>query len=226
MAFEACFVARRFATVWALRLRFPGEFIAGGLHNEQSTCLLAERILGWIYHKLDILLFYRPFSGSELLPYGKRAWFKYLFLPSNNDRESFSSMCDLTGCPNQAKCLLRSLTPTTRKWTLHASWFLRRGGNLNGPGGSTSLGWKRSGAALPHFSLDEVVNSAGVAANLADLRFDTGEGYNRFHWYFAGLSIRLSWLNVLKASQEKQNVYYKTLNSRIVRNVQLVIVKE
>ena len=58
--------------------------------------------------------------------------------------------------------------------------FLVRGGNLNGPRGSTSLGWKRSGAALPYFSLDEVVKSAGVAANLADLRFDTGEGYNRF----------------------------------------------
>ena len=30
--------------------------------------------------KLDVLLFYRPFSGSgELLPYGSRAWFGYLF---------------------------------------------------------------------------------------------------------------------------------------------------
>ena len=66
--------------------------------------------------------------------------------------------------------LLRSLT-----------WFPRRGGNLNGPGGSTSLGWKRSGAGLPYFSLDKVVNSPGVAANLADLPFDTGEDYNRFH---------------------------------------------
>ena len=102
MALEACFVAGRFATVWALRLRFPDEFFAGGLHLEQSTCPLAERILGWIYHKLDILLFCRPFSGSELLPYGNRAWFKYLFSPSHNDRESFSSMRDLTGCPNQA----------------------------------------------------------------------------------------------------------------------------
>ena len=100
------------------------------------------------------------------------------------------------GCPNQAKCLLRSLTPTARKWTLHTSWFPCRGGNLNGPGGSTSLGWKRSGAALPYFSLDEVVNSAGVAANLADLRFDIGEGYNRFHWYFAGfLSDSLGWMS-------------------------------
>ena len=82
------------------------------------------------------------------------------------------------------------------KWTLHASWFPRRGGNLNGPGGSTSLGWTRSGAALPYFSLDEVVNSAGVAANLADLRFDTGEGYNRFHWYFTGfLSNSFGWMS-------------------------------
>ena len=38
-ALEACFVAGRFAIVWALRLRFPDEFIAGGLHKEQSTCL-------------------------------------------------------------------------------------------------------------------------------------------------------------------------------------------
>ena len=69
----------RFATVWALKLKVSDEFIAGGLHKEQSTCLgncflsslpLAERILGWICHKLDILRFYRLFSGSELLPYG------------------------------------------------------------------------------------------------------------------------------------------------------------
>ena len=63
MALEARFVGGRFATVWALRLRFPDEFIAGRLHKEQSTLSLAERILGWIYHKLDILLFCRPFSG-------------------------------------------------------------------------------------------------------------------------------------------------------------------
>ena len=165
--------------------------------DEQSTCPLAERILGWIYHKLDILLFCRPFSGSELLPYGNRAWSKYLFSPSHNDRESFSSMCDLTGCPNQAKCLLCTLTPTARKWTLHASWFPRRDGNLNGPGGFTSLGWKRSGTALPYFSLDEVVNSAGVAANLADLRFDTGEGYNRFIDTLRGfyISDSLGWMS-------------------------------
>ena len=78
-ALETCFIAGRFSTVWALRLRVSGEFIAGGLHNEQSTCLgncslsrcpLTERIFGWICHKLDILRFYRLFSGSELLPYG------------------------------------------------------------------------------------------------------------------------------------------------------------
>ena len=141
-----------------------------------SHCPLSERIFGWIYHALDILLFYRPFSGSELLPYGNRAWVRYRFSPSNNDRESFSSIRDLAGCPNQAKCLLRGLTPTASKKTLHASWFPRRGGNLNGPGGSTSPGWKRSGPALPYFSLKGVINPAGVATNLADLRFDTGEG--------------------------------------------------
>ena len=100
----------------------------------------------------------------------KRAWFKYLFSPSNNDSESCFSIRDLTGCLNQANCLLHSLTPTARKCTLHASWFPRRGGNLNGPGGSTSPGWKRSGTALPFFSFEEVVNPAVVA----------GKGYNRF----------------------------------------------
>ena len=62
---------------------------------------LAERILDWIYDKLDILLFYRPFSGSELLPYGNKAWFRYLFSPSSNDMESFSSIHDLRGGLNQ-----------------------------------------------------------------------------------------------------------------------------
>ena len=100
----------------------------------------------------------------------KRAWFKYLFSPSNNDSESCFSIRDLTGCLYKANCLLHSLTPTARKWTLHASWFPRRGGNLNGPGGSTSPGWKRSGTALPFFSFEEVVNPAGLA----------GKGYNRF----------------------------------------------
>ena len=78
-ALETCFVAGRFTTVWALRLRVFDGFIAGGHHKEQSTCLgnyslsrrpLADRVVGWICHKLDILRFYRLFSGSELLPYG------------------------------------------------------------------------------------------------------------------------------------------------------------
>ena len=168
---------------------------------------LAERILSWICHKLDILLFYRPFSGSGLLPYANRAWFRYLFSPSNNRRKSISSMRDLTACPNLAKCLLRGLTPTASKWTLHTSWFPRRGGNLNGPSGSTSPGWKGGAQPLPYFSLKEVVNPAGVSTNLAGLCFDTGEGYNRFDTL--QVSIRLSWLNVLKASQEKKGVSYK-----------------
>ena len=33
-ALEACFVAGRFATVWALRLKVSDEFIAGGFHRE------------------------------------------------------------------------------------------------------------------------------------------------------------------------------------------------
>ena len=74
------FCCRTFCHCLGVKVRFPDEFIAGRLHKEQSTFPLEERILGWIYHKLDILLFCRPFSGSELLPYGNRAWFKYLFL--------------------------------------------------------------------------------------------------------------------------------------------------
>ena len=79
-ALGTCFVAGRFCHLFGrLRLKVSDEFIAGGLHKEQSTCLgncflsrrpMAERILGWICHKLDILRFYRLFSGSELLPYG------------------------------------------------------------------------------------------------------------------------------------------------------------
>ena len=43
------------------------------------------------------------------------AWFKDLSSPSNNDSESFSMIRDLTGCPNQAKCLPSSFTPTARR---------------------------------------------------------------------------------------------------------------
>ena len=32
-ALEACFVAGRFATVWALRLKVSDEFIAGGFNS-------------------------------------------------------------------------------------------------------------------------------------------------------------------------------------------------
>ena len=80
------------------------------------------------------------------------------------------------------RCVTSQAARTRRSVLLRRlTWFPRRGGNLNGSGGSTSLGWKRSGAGLPYFSLDKVVNSPGVAANLADLPFDTGEDYNRFH---------------------------------------------
>ena len=54
-----------------LRLRDPNEFIAGGLHTNPNAWELvlshhplAEEILGWIRHKVDILLFSQPFSGS------------------------------------------------------------------------------------------------------------------------------------------------------------------
>ena len=55
--------------------------------------------------------------------------------------------------------------------------------------------------------------------------FDTGNGYKRFDTLRGGVSIRRSWLDVLKASQER-DVYYITSNSRILRSGKLVIVKE
>ena len=78
-ALETCLLPDVFTTCFGVKLKVSDEFIAGGLHKEQSTCLgnrflsrrpLAERILGWICHKLDILRFCRLFSGSELLPNG------------------------------------------------------------------------------------------------------------------------------------------------------------
>ena len=72
-----------------LRLRVCAELIACGLHkkiHKPGNCFLShhpltEEILGWICHNVDVLLFYRPFSSSELLPYGTRAWFGYPFHP-------------------------------------------------------------------------------------------------------------------------------------------------
>ena len=107
-------------------------------------------------------------------------------------------------------------------WTLHTSWFPHRGGNLNGPGGSTSPGGKISGAALPYFSLKEVVNPAGVATNLADLRLDTGEGYNRFDTLWGFLSDSLGLKRV--KTQKKCVLYNFKLPN--VRSVELVMVKE
>ena len=118
-ALETYFVAGRFATVWALRLRVPDEFIAGGLHKEQSTCLgtvsqaiarwqrgsSAGSVINWIFYC----------SIDCCSSYGNRAWFRYLFSLSNNDKESFSSTRDLTRRLNQAKCLLHGLTPTASK---------------------------------------------------------------------------------------------------------------
>ena len=132
----------------------------------------------------------------------KRAWFKYLFSPSNNDSESCFSIRGFTGCLNQANCLLHSLTPTARKWTLHASRFPRRDGNLNGPGGSTSPGWKRSGTALPFFSLEEVVNPGRSGCQLGRSSFlILLKATNVL--ILCRVSFRLSWLNVLKASHRR-----------------------
>ena len=53
-----------------LRLRDPDEFIAGGLHTNPNAWELilshhplAQEILAWIRHKVDILHFSQPFSG-------------------------------------------------------------------------------------------------------------------------------------------------------------------
>lgn len=84
-----CFVVGRFATDWDVKVKVPADLIACGLHkkiHKPGNCFLshhsfAQEILGWICHNVDILLFYQPFSGSELLPYGTRAWFGYPFHP-------------------------------------------------------------------------------------------------------------------------------------------------
>ena len=54
-----------------LRLRDPDEFIAGGLRTNPNAWKLilrhhplAQEILGGIRHRVDILHFSQPFSGS------------------------------------------------------------------------------------------------------------------------------------------------------------------
>ena len=54
-----------------LKLRDPDEFIAGGLHTNPNAWELilrhhplAQEILGWIRHRVDILHFSQPFSSS------------------------------------------------------------------------------------------------------------------------------------------------------------------
>lgn len=54
-----------------LRLRDPDEFIAGGPHTNPNAWELilrqhplAQEILGWIRHRVDILHVSQPFSGS------------------------------------------------------------------------------------------------------------------------------------------------------------------
>ena len=183
-----------------------------------SSLLVAEVILGWICHNVDMFLFYRPFSCSEVLCYGNRTWFGYLFRPLTTIGKVSRRCMTSHAAPKQAKCLLRSLTPTASQWSPHASWFPHS--NLNGSGGSTSL-WnygscwpKRSDIALPYITLKEVVDPSGAAAKLADLCVDT-------RWVRAinalilwRVSIRLSRLNVLKARKKKKkhrkrkDVYY------------------
>ena len=68
------------------------------------------------------------------------------------------------------------------------------------------VGWKRSGAALPYFLLKEVVNPAGVAAKLADPRFDTGKGYKRFDTLRGFYQTLLA--ECLKSESRKKSVYY------------------
>ena len=77
---------------------------------------------------------------------------------------------------------------------------------------------------LPYFSLKEVVNPEGVATNLADLRFDTGEGYNRFDILPGFYKTFLT--ECLKSESRKKSVYYITSNSWIVWSAMLVIVNE
>ena len=62
-------------------MRDPDEFIAGGLHtnpNAWESILrhhpLAQEILGWICHRVDILHFSQPFSGSYKVVHSRSDW--------------------------------------------------------------------------------------------------------------------------------------------------------
>ena len=81
------------------------------------------------------------------------------------------------------------------------------------------VGWKRNDAALLYYLLKEVVNLAGVASSWQIFELILLKTLNVL--ILCGVSIGLSWLNVLKASQEKKSVSYI-----IVRSVKLVILKE
>ena len=71
---------------------------------------------------------------------------------------------------------------------------------------------KEAAQPLPYFSLKEVVNPEGVATNFkADLRFDTGEGYNRFDILPGFYKTFLT--ECLKSESRKKGVYYITSNS-------------
>ena len=86
-ALKTCFFDGCFATDWGVKVK--GSW---WVHcwwptwrkiHVPGNCFLSPRwqILGWVCHNVDIFLFYRPFSGSELLSYGNSAWFGYLFRP-------------------------------------------------------------------------------------------------------------------------------------------------
>lgn len=81
------------------------------------------------------------------------------------------------------------------------------------------VGWKRNDAALLYYLLKEEVNLAGVAPSWQIFELILLKTLNVL--ILCGVSIGLSWLNVLKASQEKKSVCDK-----IVRSVKLVILKE
>ena len=81
------------------------------------------------------------------------------------------------------------------------------------------VGWKRNDAALLYYLLKEEVNLAGVAPSWQIFELILFKTLNVL--ILCGVSIGLSWLNVLKASQEKKSVC-----DIIVGSVKLVILKE
>ena len=173
MALEACFVAGRFATVWALRLsslmssllaasirnnphaRWQRGSSAGSIKNWIFYCSV-DRFLARNYCLMGIGLGSNIFS-RPLTMIGKVSP-RCVTSQAARTRPSVYSVASRQEPESEHFTLLGFLVGVAISMAL-VGLHLRAG--------------KEAAQPCP--------TSRGVAANLADLRFDTGEGYNRFH---------------------------------------------